>query len=382
MASARFVRRRDRFGMTRQWRPDNAGPENALQGRGASGARASSDTRDHRSGRPRDMYAALDLGTNNCRLLIAHPTRGGFRVVDGYSEIVRLGEGLAASGRLSEAAMARTYRALATCAERIAARPVVNVGCIATQAMRVAANGPQFLDRVRQDLGLRFRVIKPKEEAKLAVLGCAQLIDDRAQAALVVDIGGGSTELSWVDANQVRAKLAEGIYDPPLRAWGSTPVGVVTLADSHPETADVDVWYENLVRWIAVHMASAPGAAEELRPLFESGKAHIVGTSGAVTSLAALHLGLRKYRRADVDGAWITPAQCREITAQLRKMSVAERAAHPCIGPDRADLIVPGAAILDAICRLWPVERIRVADRGLREGVLMQLMAQHRGAWT
>jgi exopolyphosphatase/guanosine-5'-triphosphate,3'-diphosphate pyrophosphatase len=176
--------------------------------------------------------------------------------------------------------------------------------------------------------------------------------------------------------------MARGKLDPPLRAWASTAVGVVTLADTMPvdgdKSGDIEYWYENVVREVAVRLAVAPAQAEELKPVFAAGRGHIIGTSGAVTSLAALHLGLKKYRRADVDGLWIGVNSCRKVAAQLRRMSHAERAAHPCIGKDRADLVLPGAAILEAVCRLWPAARIRVADRGLREGVLMQLIAAHR----
>lgn len=322
----------------------------------------------------RPCFAALDLGTNNCRLLIAEPEGAGFRVIDGFSQIVRLGEGLGASGRLSDTAMARTYKALAACAERIEWRRPVSVGCVATQALRVAANGAAFLERVRQDFGLEFEVITTEEEARLSVLGCAGLIDPDSDVALIVDIGGGSTELSWVESRAVRNSVMQGRLDPPLIAWRSTPVGVVALADAHPETDDVDRWYESLVVRV-VEALGAPEAAEQVRPAFEGGRAHIVGTSGTVTSLTGVHLGLARYRRADVDGRWISVEECRAAVAKLRGMTRAERAQNPCIGRDRADLVVPGGAILEAVFRRWPVERVRVADRGLREGVLMHLIA-------
>ena len=184
--------------------------------------------------RARPSFAALDLGTNNCRLLIAEPSHDGFRVVDGYSEIVRLGEGLAATGRLSDAAMRRTYGALQACTERIAYWRPEALGCIATQACRAAENGPEFLGRVSRDLGLDFQVISPEEEARLAVLGCASLLDPTSDVALIVDIGGGSTELSFVDPKDVLEQAKQSL-DPPLLHWGSSPIGVVTLADADPE---------------------------------------------------------------------------------------------------------------------------------------------------
>lgn len=323
------------------------------------------------------VFAALDLGTNNCRLLMAVQTvDGGMRVVDGFSRIVRLGEGLAATGRLDERAMARAYMALSACAERIDARKPVAIGCVATQACRAASNGQVFLDRVRQDLGLKFEIITPEEEARLSVLGCTSLLDANAEAALIVDIGGGSTEMSWVSPRDV---LSGGLQ-APLIAWGTTPIGVVTLSeeDSEPDH-DREPWYESVVARLARRFAEV-GGAEAVRPAFEAGRAHLIGTSGTVTSLAGVHLGLPKYNRAAVDGLWFNVADCRTVIAKLLSQSRAERAANPCIGKDRADLVVMGGAILDAVLRVWPVERIRVADRGLREGVLMRLMAEHKAA--
>ncbi|MDX2238149.1 MAG: Ppx/GppA phosphatase family protein [Hyphomonadaceae bacterium] len=341
---------------------------------GAPGPRLGGDEAQRRAGRPqRDLYAAVDLGTNNCRLLIAAPAGDGFRVVDGYSQIVRLGEGLSASGRLSEAAIARAMDALAACAERIARRGATRVACVATQACRQAANGPAFLQRVRAELGLAFEIIDPAEEARLAVLGCASLIDPRAAYALVVDIGGGSTELSLVDA----AAAARG-RPPPIAAWTSAPVGVVHLAERMPEREDLAAWFADMRD--AVRDALAPFAEQTaIAAAFEADRGHIVGTSGTVTSLAGVHLNLRRYQRTRVDGLWMTRAACDAAADALKRMTPAQRARHPCIGRDRADLVLPGCAILDAVLSLWPAQRLRVADRGLREGMLMTLMARDHG---
>ncbi|MGE0829437.1 MAG: Ppx/GppA phosphatase family protein [Hyphomonadaceae bacterium] len=329
---------------------------------------------------PRGPYfAALDLGTNNCRLLVAEPAAEGFRVVGGYSQIVRLGEGLSQTGRLSERAIARTMDALSECAARLSARRIAKIGCIATQACRAAENGQDFLDRVYAELGLDFTIITPEEEARLAVLGCASLIDPQADAALIVDIGGGSTEISWVDP---RAAAADGA--PPIVAWASTPVGVVTLAEHHPEPDDhldgSGDWFEGMVAPLAASIAAALENGARLRPLFDAGRAHVIGTSGTVTSLAGVHLDLPRYQRARIDGLWLQTADCAAAAAKLRAMSRAERAAHPCIGRERADLVLPGCAILEAVLRVWPSKRLRVADRGLREGVLMTLIAEHAAA--
>lgn len=340
--------------------------------------RAPTSRGDARSG-PRQrppIFAALDLGTNNCRLLMAQRNAdGSLKVVDGFSRIVRLGEGLAHTGRLSEGAMSRAYQALAACAQRIEAREPIAVGCVATQACRAASNGQVFLNRIEKDLGLKFEVITPEDEARLSVLGCGSLLERDAEHAMIVDIGGGSTEISWVSPNAV---LDAGL-DPPIVSWGTCPVGVVTLAedDPEPDAGARHVWYEALVARLAQTIAQV-GEAQHLRQAFAEGRGHIIGTSGTVTSLAGVFLDLPRYNRQRVDGMWFDVADCRATIAKLLAQTRDERAENACIGKDRADLVVVGGAILDAVLRVWPASRIRVADRGLREGVLMRLMAQHR----
>lgn len=319
----------------------------------------------------RVLYGALDLGTNNCRLLIATPNGRGFRVVDAYSRIVRLGEGLSQTGRLSDAAMDRALAALKVSADKVRRRGVSRFKAIATQACRSALNGAEFIERVAAETGLRLEVISPKEEAQLSVAGCANLIDRQADAALVVDVGGGSTELSWIDLRGARG----GPGRPPIRAWRSIPLGVVTLAEQFPEGADPpQVWFRSMVDCFRERLAEFHGA-DDLRPLFRAGQAHIIGTSGAITSLAGLHLDLPRYDRSRVDGIWMTRAECEGSANRLIAMSMSERGAQPCIGPERADLVLAGAAILQAVQELWPCERVRVADRGLREGLLLSMMS-------
>ncbi len=330
-------------------------------------------------------YAALDLGTNNCRLLIATPTPGGFRVVEAYSRIVRLGEGLSHTGQLSDAAMARSMAALKVCAEKIRRRRAVRVRAIATQACRGAGNGPAFVARVADETGLNLQIISPEEEARLSVAGCVSLLDRDSDAALVMDVGGGSTELSWVDLRPDQAREGPcGLDSPPrqfaaarlpIRAWLSAPVGMVTLAERYPEGEKADyAWFRSMVDDMKARIA-AFDKAEVMREVFQTGKVHLVGTSGAVTSLAGLHLNLPRYDRDVVDGMWLSRAECDGAIERLLNMSAAERAAQPCIGADRADLILAGAAILQAVQETWPCDRVRVADRGLREGLLMTLMA-------
>jgi len=315
-------------------------------------------------------YAALDLGTNNCRLLIATPHNGSFRVVEAFSRIVRLGEGLSQSGRLSEPAMDRALAALKVSAEKVRRRRVVRLRAIATQACRMAENGPAFIDRVAEETGLRLQIISPQEEARLSVAGCLNLIDRTADAALVVDVGGGSTELSWVEL-----KGAPPTGTPPVRAWLSIPMGVVTLAERFPEgETATEAWFREMVDHVKAEIA-AFRRADPLREVFDADRAHLIGTSGAITSLAGLHLDLPRYDRSRVDGIWMTRAECDAAAARLLALSPKARADQPCIGPDRADLVLAGAAILQAVQELWPCNRVRVADRGLREGILISLMA-------
>ena len=331
-------------------------------------------------GRPPVCYGAIDLGTNNCRLLIATPDArapdgSGFRVVESFSRIVRLGEGLSLTGRLDDAAMERALAALRICADKLDRRRVVKTRAVATQACRAAENGEAFVQRVEDETGIRLDIITPGEEAELSVQGCAALIDRTTRAALVVDVGGGSTELSWVDLDRT-----DDDGQPQLAAWLSVAIGVVTLAERFPEPAIAGApWFRDMVDHVKAELSKFH-AADSLQPRFADGLAHLVGTSGAITSLAGLHLGLKRYERPRVDGLWMTDADCRAAADRLIALDRAGRAAEPCIGPDRADLVLAGAAILEAVQELWPCARVRVADRGLREGLLMSMMAERAGA--
>jgi len=257
------------------------------------------------------------------------------------------------------------------CGERVARKGVdsARLMAVATQACRQAENGPAFIERVRAGTGLQLRIIDPMEEARLAVRGCLNLFDPSADAVLVVDVGGGSTELNWL------AKRGDTFV---LEGWMSAPVGVVTLAERHPEPGGgLEDWYEAMVADMSTAIADAP-VDPGFRRHFTSGRAHMVGTSGAITSLAGIHLGLRRYQRNLVDGLWMTRGDCEAAADTLKRLGAAGRSAEPCIGPDRADLVLAGAAIMEAVQRAWPSERVRVADRGLREGLLLQQMREDR----
>jgi exopolyphosphatase/guanosine-5'-triphosphate,3'-diphosphate pyrophosphatase len=315
-------------------------------------------------------YAALDLGTNNCRLLVARdmPQVGdsGFAVIDAFSRIVRLGEGLATSGALCEAAMARTIDALKICAEKVASHRVAGARYIATEACRRAVNCADFMDRVRDATGIALEIITSEEEARLVVQGCAPLLDRRVPCALVFDIGGGSTELAWL-------RWSDGRHDPEILDSLSLPHGVVTLSDRYGGRDVSEPTYAAMVD--EIHQAiGVVESRHDIRRHIAAGAVQMLGSSGTVTTLAAVHLALPRYNRRRVDGTVLSFDDLRRASRLLAGQNHDERARQPCIGYERADLVLAGCAILEAICRMWPVGRLRVADRGIREGILLGLM--------
>ena len=337
---------------------------------------------DRSGGRDRSqIYGALDLGTNNCRLLLARPSRRGFRVVDAFSRIIRLGEGVSQTGQLSDAAMRRTIDALRVCASKLARNGVVRSRCVATEACRVASNGREFLRRVEREVGLKLEVLDRETEASLAVSGCASLIDYRVDYVLVFDIGGGSSELIWLDLSKTAGDggAPESIrrvgLKPEIKAWTSLPVGVVTLAERFGGHHVTPASFEEMVQHVAA-LVRPFEALHGFNRLAHGGNIHLLGTSGTVTTVAGIHLGLKRYDRARVDGCWLTVDEIQSVTSGLVTHSYEERVAQPCIGHERADLVLAGCAILEAILRTWPAERLRVADRGLREGILATLMSE------
>jgi exopolyphosphatase/guanosine-5'-triphosphate,3'-diphosphate pyrophosphatase len=326
------------------------------------------------------VYGALDLGTNNCRLLVARPSRRGFQVIDAFSRIIRLGEGVSQTGLLSEAAMARTLEALKVCSEKMERRNVLRSRLIATEACRVAANGDDFVCRVRQETGLAIEVISRETEARLAVAGCASLLDRNCDWALVFDIGGGSTELIWLDLRRLNSGKRQQIGDrakvqAAIVAWTSLPVGVVTLAEKFGGQLVDAPLFEAMVEDVVEKLLPFEKVNRLARHVARGG-AHLMGTSGTVTTIAGVHLRLESYSRSKVDGCWLNKDEIRAVSGGLLELSYEGRARQPCIGPERADLVLAGCAILEAIMRLWPCRRLRVADRGLREGILTSLMAE------
>ncbi len=340
-----------------------AGPAHAENGAGS---------RDHHlqgsatrpAGRA-SVYGALDLGTNNCRLLIARPNAEGFRVIDSYSRIVRLGEGLGRKGTLSSAAMERAVRALVVCRRKLERRGVTQLRAVATEACRKAANREVFRERVRREAGIDLEIISAREEARLAVLGCQSLLDPRFSHAIVFDIGGGSTEVVLVRRGE------EGRLH--LVGWASLPFGVITLTEEFGLGEGCARTYRKTRAMVCEALAGFEAHHEFARHA-EGGAIQLLGTSGTVTTLASVQLKLKHYDRRRVDGSWFDSGAMRSLARRIALMDRDHRIAQPCIGRDRVDYVVAGCAILEAIFEIWPVDRLRVADRGLREGVLRSMM--------
>ncbi|WP_245450771.1 Ppx/GppA phosphatase family protein [Borborobacter arsenicus] len=321
-------------------------------------------------------FAALDLGTNNCRLLVAVPGRPGqFRVIDAFSRIVRLGEGLSSSGRLGQPAMDRAVEALKICSEKLRSRSISRARLIATEACRSAENGAEFLDRVETEAGLKLEIIDRQTEARLAVSGCGSLIERGTDGVVLFDIGGGSSEIALIDLSQSRSpRLANHIV-----SWTSLPVGVVSLSEKFGGRHVTRESFAAMVGHVMTMLEAFEGRGR-IDHLVAGARFHLIGTSGTVTTLAGVHLGLERYDRRRVDGLWMDNDNVDLMIEKLLGWDFKARVANACIGADRADLVLAGCAILEAIRRVWPSDRLRVADRGLREGILSELMAD-AGVW-
>lgn len=346
---------------------------------GPSARRRNKKPNRHRSsGRSSSRtFGAIDLGTNNCRLLVARETPDGFKIIDSYSRVVRLGHGLTQTGKLSDESMDAAVEALKVCARKMKSKRVKRWRSVATEACRRATNGDAFLARVKSETGLSLEVISPRVEARLAVMGCLKLVDPTKDVALVIDIGGGSTELSWVDIRKLAHDDKPRLHRPPISAWASLPLGVVTLSDRVPEHADRAAWYEDMKNEVRQAIIDQDCETRFSRA-FEAGRGHLIGTSGTITSLAGIHLKLPFYQRKKVDGLWLRSHDAVTVARDMASRSPEDRAKEPCIGEDRAKMLVAGCAIIDVICEKWPSKMIRVADRGLREGMLIGLIGASR----
>ena len=331
------------------------------------------------------LYAALDLGTNSCRMLIAQPLGSQFTIVDSFSKTVQLGVGLEATGRLSRSSMGRTIQALRICERKIDKHGVARMRLVATEACRRARNAKDFIRQVRRETGLSLEIIAPEEEARMAVIFCAPLVNQSTEQLLVVDIGGGSTELVWIDlsavapADRARAIMrlhmgfdaqGEGAVARVVD-WISVPLGVATLKDQFIDVDDDAARFALMSWFFEENLASfSPYNAENPRAGFQ-----IIGTSGTVTTVAASFLNLKRYDRTKVDGLQMTSDQIDLVIREYLALGPEGRRTDPRIGRDRHALIMSGAAILQALMRIWPTDRLSVADRGLREGLLYAQMS-------
>lgn len=333
-----------------------------------------------------ELYAALDLGTNSCRMLIAEPKGAGFQVVDSFSKSVQLGLGLEKSGKLSRGSMSRTVQAMRICQQKLKQHKVRRMRLVATEACRRALNAKEFVQRIQRETGLCLDIIKPEEEARLAVVSCAPLVSPKTENLLVVDIGGGSTELVWLDLSQVPRldrpqsimRLHSGFDQGAPEGsgarvvdWISVPLGVATLREQFNDVEDDAARFALMSWFFEENLADfSPYHATEPTERFQ-----IIGTSGTVTTVAASHLGLKRYDRTKVDGLRMTSEQIDKVIRSYLALGPGGRRADPRIGSDRHALIMSGAAILQALMRCWPTNRLSVADRGLREGLLYAQMS-------
>ncbi|PPR09814.1 MAG: Exopolyphosphatase [Alphaproteobacteria bacterium MarineAlpha11_Bin1] len=315
------------------------------------------------------LFAALDLGTNNCRLLIAQPEGCGFRVIDGFSRVVRLGEGVGEAGTLSEAAIERTIDALKICANKISRRRVSNGRYVATQAARSARNSDYFIRRVKDETGIEMEIISSREEAELTLTGCFSLLEPSYEYVLMFDVGGGSAEFVW-------ARILK-MGGAQILGWTSLPCGVVTLTETHGSKEFAPLEYKSLVSSV-VEIVRPFDLEFGISDNIARGRVQMVGTAGTVTTVAGLDMCLARYDRSRVDGSWLSFDSVGRISQALSTQSYDERAANPCIGHNRADLVVAGCAVLEAVCRIWPAGRLRVADRGVREGLLSVMSGQSK----
>lgn len=330
------------------------------------GPRQHLSSRRQRGNGKAPAYAAIDLGTNNCRLLVARPDGVSFKVIDSFSRIVRLGEGLTVSGQLSDEAIDRSIEALKICAQKMRRHKTHHVRSVATEACRQADNSDHFFDTVKQETGIELETIPPEEEAKLTLAGCRPLLDREARYALVFDIGGGSTEVMWIENNEGEAPKLIGVH--------SINLGVVSLAEKFSHDCISAEDYQWIIGRFSQDLKTFDAEHEIGKHVLEN-HVQMLGTSGTVTTLAGIYLDLPRYDRSQVDGLVVDFESITSIIARLAAMDFETRCAHPCIRRERADLMVMGCAILDAICRYWPIGKLRVADRGIREGILMAMMS-------
>lgn len=317
-------------------------------------------------GQEQRNYAAIDLGTTSCRLVIATPTPSSFRIVETFSKVTRLGEGIIKDNELSRPAIKRTVGALKVCAGVLAEyAPIYRCRYVATAACRRAVNCAEFIDGVKRETGLNIEIISSKEESRLAVVGCIPLLSRNIKRALVFDIGGGSTEISLARVTDSGNTFIEGFV--------SLPYGVVTISEAFPSQDMTNLAYNTIIE--RTHkILSEFEEKYQIMEAIRNQEIQIIGTSGTVTVLGAVHLNLPRYNRSAVDGLSITRQDIDRAICKIKRLGDEGRKKHACIGAQKADLTMAGCAIIEGLCSFWPISEITVADRGIREGILLDLM--------
>jgi exopolyphosphatase/guanosine-5'-triphosphate,3'-diphosphate pyrophosphatase len=323
----------------------------------------------------RTVIAAIDLGTTSCRLLVARPEGTSFRVIDSFSRVVRLGEGIQTHNRLQPGAINRTFEALKICRDKISKNYVNKMRAVTTEACRRAENSAELLDCARRDLNINIEVITPLEEARLALSGCAAILDPKIPYAVAFDIGGGSTEIIWLKLMPSSQDQCFGIPTVEVIDCASLPFGVVTLSEIYGSHFGDFGIYQELRKKVANEVQNF-SIKNNIQTHIQNGQVQMAGTSGTITTIGAVHLNLPKYDRRFIDGLFLHLKDIHRVSGQLLAMTHLERAQSSCIGPGRADLVLMGTAILEGICDVWALPHLRVADRGVREGILIDLLKE------
>ena len=333
------------------------------------------------------IIAAIDLGTNSCRLLVARVNVAGIRtnyfrsrpkpvawkVIDSFAKVVRLGEGMYSHDELSHDAIERTMEALSICRKKLDKYNMHSMRAVATEACRRATNKEVLVNRAREELGLNLEVICAEEEARLALKGCSAILDSRIPYGIVFDIGGGSTEVILVRLKREN-KRSPG-YAVPFDVIDSIsiPYGVVTTTEA-VDLADNQEYVHKMLHEKITDMLSEFVSKNKIIELIKNNEIQVAGSSGTVTTLAAYHLGLAQYERRLVDGMTISYEDLHIVIEKIFAMDKQGSLEESTVGFGRADYVLTGSVILKALCEVIPAKTMRIADRGVREGILIDLM--------
>jgi exopolyphosphatase/guanosine-5'-triphosphate,3'-diphosphate pyrophosphatase len=306
--------------------------------------------------------AAIDVGSNSIRLVVAEAQPGGrYRVLDEERETTRLAGSLASTGRLDEASIQASLEALRRFKSIASGMGVETMRAIATCAVREAANGLEFCRRVRQEIDLPIEIIDSDQEARLAFQSVRRRFDLAGKNTLLADIGGGSTEIVVASG-----ELIEAIY--------ATKLGAVRLAEKF-NTAQ-PMTHEDIIRMMRF-------IDRELRKTTEKPAAplhQLIGSGGTFTNLAGMIMASRGLARLPVAGARASRADVRHLVDRLAKMTAKQRREVPGLNADRLDIIVPGLGVVDSIMRRFKVNTLQVHAYGVRDGLLLGMIDRLQGA--